>query len=687
MTTMSAFARFCRRRQPDKSSGDAIRRTVSAFLLALVFAAAPAWADYDAGKRAMDAGRVAEALEQWRAAAASEDRRAMLALGRLFVRGLGVPQNYVRAHMWLNLAAARGEAAAAQERDALAAKMTPSERAEAQKLALDWRPGEAAKDAQTAKPAAQDAPAGPPPPRAIRQAQALLAALGYKPGPADGKWGRRTGSAYAAFLRDAGLPPAETLTPQVLGAMRRVAARQGTVARPAPSPDRPVARTLVRAVRDGDIDAMNAALKAGVDPNGRDGRGWTALMHAANKGYRLLVPKLLEAQADPDVQTADGATALFLAVLRGHEEIAEMLVRAGADTAIEGPRRKTAIDVARTRQLKKTVVLIEEARADRKVFMEAREADTAEAYRTYLFENPKGGHHAEARTRLREIGRQTRRVLNRANVQSGPGKQHQKTGLLEPGDEVRVAARSGEWLQIQAKDSAEAFVHASLVAAGALEPKCTDVAKGAGCWREVTNRPGCHLWNSHLADEETATWSGRCVDGKLAGTGKLSWKFRQDGKSITSTNEGEMVDGVEFGRWVARSAAPGYIGEGPYVNGKRHGRWVVRWADGSSQEGPYVNGKRHGRWVVRWADGSSQEGPYVNGKRHGRWVTRLASGSEYEQEYRDGSREGQPGVYVTSSGIRHPGKWSGGCFLDHSGRVLMSNPNKTKQQCEAELGR
>ena len=65
----------------------------------------------------------------------------MLVLGRAFARGLGVAQDYVEAHKWLNLAAGRGSARAAAERDALAAEMTVQERAEARKLARAWRPG------------------------------------------------------------------------------------------------------------------------------------------------------------------------------------------------------------------------------------------------------------------------------------------------------------------------------------------------------------------------------------------------------------------------------------------------------------------------------------------------------------------------------------------------------------------
>ena len=54
----------------------------------------------------------------------------------------------------------------------------------------------------------------------IREAQSLLAALGYAPGPADGRWGSRSMRAYEAFLRDASMLPAVTLNPDTLQALR-----------------------------------------------------------------------------------------------------------------------------------------------------------------------------------------------------------------------------------------------------------------------------------------------------------------------------------------------------------------------------------------------------------------------------------------------------------------------------------
>ncbi len=172
-----------RMKRPDRPGGAAGLVVAAVVAVALAFAA-PARADYEAGRKAWDAGDPAAALAEWRAAADAGDRRAMLALGRLRLQGLGAPQNYVEAHKWFNLAASRGAMEAVEERDALAARMTPAQVAAAQERAAAWRPGGASPEAETAAAAAPPASdAGPPPPRAIREAQerlALLALLGGK---------------------------------------------------------------------------------------------------------------------------------------------------------------------------------------------------------------------------------------------------------------------------------------------------------------------------------------------------------------------------------------------------------------------------------------------------------------------------------------------------------------------------
>ncbi len=56
----------------------------------------------------------------------------------MYGNGPGVPQAYVQAHMWFNLAAAQGYEGAAKNRDPAASKMTPARIAEAQRLAKEW---------------------------------------------------------------------------------------------------------------------------------------------------------------------------------------------------------------------------------------------------------------------------------------------------------------------------------------------------------------------------------------------------------------------------------------------------------------------------------------------------------------------------------------------------------------------
>jgi TPR repeat protein len=63
-----------------------------------------------------------------------------LTLGVFYDNGLGVPQDRVRAHIWLNLAAMQGRESAATFRDLVARLMTPAQIAEAQRLTQEWKP-------------------------------------------------------------------------------------------------------------------------------------------------------------------------------------------------------------------------------------------------------------------------------------------------------------------------------------------------------------------------------------------------------------------------------------------------------------------------------------------------------------------------------------------------------------------
>ncbi len=67
-----------------------------------------------------------------------EEPFVLSALGRIRAQGSGASRDYVRAHMYFNLAAARDPRFGTWSRDLLAKEMTPDQIAEAQRLASEW---------------------------------------------------------------------------------------------------------------------------------------------------------------------------------------------------------------------------------------------------------------------------------------------------------------------------------------------------------------------------------------------------------------------------------------------------------------------------------------------------------------------------------------------------------------------
>ena len=69
------------------------------------------------------------------------DASAQIDLGDMYERGHGVPQDYVQAHLWCNLAASRSASEvrenAVEMRDLVADRMIPEALSEAQRLARE----------------------------------------------------------------------------------------------------------------------------------------------------------------------------------------------------------------------------------------------------------------------------------------------------------------------------------------------------------------------------------------------------------------------------------------------------------------------------------------------------------------------------------------------------------------------
>jgi len=82
-----------------------------------------------------------EAVNWYRKAADQGFASAQFNLADMYFNGRGVPQDNILAYMWLDLAAARGRENAGNNRDVyVARRMTPTQIAEAQRLAREWKP-------------------------------------------------------------------------------------------------------------------------------------------------------------------------------------------------------------------------------------------------------------------------------------------------------------------------------------------------------------------------------------------------------------------------------------------------------------------------------------------------------------------------------------------------------------------
>jgi hypothetical protein len=81
-----------------------------------------------------------EALRWCRLAADQGHGPAMFVIATHYEKARGVPKDVVQAYHWYNLAAANGHEDGAKWRDRLARDMTPTQIAQAQFLARNWKP-------------------------------------------------------------------------------------------------------------------------------------------------------------------------------------------------------------------------------------------------------------------------------------------------------------------------------------------------------------------------------------------------------------------------------------------------------------------------------------------------------------------------------------------------------------------
>ncbi|MGJ7456541.1 peptidoglycan-binding protein [Halomonas sp. MA07-2] len=190
-----------------------------------------AHADYAEAMRHYERQEYRQALQVFDAAARSGDADAQYMLGRLHEAGSGTPQDFVQAHQWYNLAAARGHRHATEARDTLTSRMTAGQIAEAQQAARAWQPEEA------------PSPATPPSRpdietltdrQGIAEIQRELNRLGYDAGPVDGAMGSRTRNAIREYQGDIDLTQDGHATSDLLRRLRQTQREAVTETAPPP---------------------------------------------------------------------------------------------------------------------------------------------------------------------------------------------------------------------------------------------------------------------------------------------------------------------------------------------------------------------------------------------------------------------------------------------------------------------
>ena len=139
-------------------------------------------------------------------------------------------------------------------------------------------------------------------------------------------------------------------------------------------------------------------------------------------------------------------------------------------------------------------------------------------------------------------------------------------------------------------------------------------------WIIVENQP-CQIHNPFPKPDETATWSGACVDGKGSGKGRTVWR-NKNGESVY---DGERRDGKHHGYGIYTSAS-GNRYEGMWQDGEEHGRGTLNFSDsGIRYEGEFHRGKVHGPGIMfdksgkKVAAGNANDGCF--GRQGGWWVT------------------------------------------------------------------
>jgi ankyrin repeat protein len=115
---------------------------------------------------------------------------------------------------------------------------------------------------------------------------------------------------------------------------------------------------LMNAIKNGNTDGAQTAIKNGGNVNAATPSGITALFIAAGMGQKDMVKLLIEKGANVNQKADGGFTPLMQAAMVGQKEVVQMLLDAGADPGVKDTGNKTAADWAQEKEHKELAAML-----------------------------------------------------------------------------------------------------------------------------------------------------------------------------------------------------------------------------------------------------------------------------------------------------------------------------------------
>ena len=586
-------------------------------------------ANYQAGIAAYEAKDYKAAFDDWLLVAERGDGEAELRLGKLSEEGLGVPQNYIEAHRWYNLASAAGVPRAASARDALAAKMSKEQLAEAQQLAAAWRPAGAAA-------AASDEMAAPPPPppspEAVAHFKAGLAALK----------GESFADAIAEF--DAGL--ALSRDADALFLLGEAYRQAGENARAVKAYDDAFELDPSGAVAE-KAHAAATTLAAATEVSDAEGIGEVQRELKLLRYYRgpadgkLNAKTLAAASAFAEKQglPADGQITLAFALalekaVEARAQEAAAKFKAGGEALAAG-RREEAI-----KELGLGLALKDDAQGEYML---------AEAYRQ------KGETRAALERYRRSLALDAKSAVATKALEamrSLVAEEQPKSGGAEAVPAASAAAAAPGAPVVPAVPAAAVASAVPPEAEARIDDIRRQVARASALARAARARAADAQLRAVDAAARARNGGGPGLfAGAPAGTpgdryeGGIDAKMQYSGYGIYYFASGDRVEG-EFG-----------------ASGTTPCDRVYRWADGAHYEGEFRRGtssERDGYGVYTTADGRRYEGRWEHDRMVGYMLSIAQDGEEYEGEFHDDLANGRGVLFGRDGKLVKAGIWRNG---------------------------